>query len=55
MGAGFTSLGVALRGGFGLVVETAAMGRGGGELESASVYRLLLGDGEVLWLWRFGV
>lgn len=30
MGAGFTSLGVALRGGFGLVVETAAMGRGGG-------------------------
>lgn len=54
MGAGFTSSGVALRGWFGLVVETAAMGRGG-ELESASVYRLLLGDGEVLWLWRFGV
>lgn len=30
MGAGFTSSGVALRGGFGLVVETAAVGRGGG-------------------------
>lgn len=57
MGAGFTSLGVALRGGFGLVVETAAMGRGdwnpGGFV--ASFWGSRGGDGEVLWFWRFGV